>query len=133
MLIIDVHKDLDEYKGSAMMGLSWKQVAAFVVSAGISVGTVLILKDKIGLTLSCYLSMPIVMPIALNAFYQKNGMNFTQYISKNWKMLFQKPLLYVSEEGPKQTNSKENLETAGTGKQPGNKKRKKRKTVILKN
>lgn len=127
MLIIDVHKDLDEYKGSAMMGLSWKQVAAFVVSAGISVGTVLILKDKIGLTLSCYLSMPVVMPIALNAFYQKNGMNFTQYISKNWKMLFQKPLLYVSEEGPKQTNSKESLETAGTGKQPGNKKRKKRK------
>lgn len=106
MLVIDINKDLDEYTESAVMGLSWKQCASFIASAGISVGSIALLQDKIGLVSSCYLAIPVVMPIALNGFYSKNGMNFTEYVSKSWNMMFQKPLLYVSEEGPKQIEEK---------------------------
>lgn len=106
MLVIDINKDLDEYRESAVMGLSWKQCASFVASAGICVGSIALLQDKIGLVPSCYLAIPVVMPIALNGFYSKNGMNFTEYVSKSWNMMFQKPLLYVSEEGPKQIEEK---------------------------
>lgn len=110
MLVIDINKDLDEYTENAVMGLSRKQCASFVVSAGISIGTIVLLQDKIGLVLSCYLAIPVVTPIALNGFYSENGMNFTEYVSKRWSMMFRKPLLYVSEEGPKQAEKKEGME-----------------------
>jgi len=106
MLVIDINKDLDEYTGNAVMGLSWKQCLSFGASAGISIGMIALLQDKIGLVGSCYLAIPVVMPIALNGFYSKNGMNFTEYVSKSWNMMFRKPLLYVSEEGPKQVEEK---------------------------
>lgn len=132
MLVVDINKDLDEYVGNAVMGLSWKQVGSLLLSAGICVGTVVTLQDKIGLTPSCYLSMPVVMPIALNGFYKKNGMNFTQYVSKNWKTMFQKPLLYVSEEAPKQNMGIRNEGDTGMGKKPQKDKKKNQKKKMKK-
>lgn len=132
MLVIDINKDLDEYKNGLVMGLSWKQVASFIVSAGISVSSIVLLQDKIGMVSSCYLSMPLVMPIALNGFYSKNGMNFTEYMSKSWKMLFQKPLLYVSEEAPMRIEVKKKVDTGkkkGFG--PGNSKKPKKPKKAL--
>ncbi len=126
MLVIDINRDLDEYTGNAIMGLSWKQCLSFGASAGISIGIIALLQDKIGLVGSCYLSIPVVMPIALNGFYSKNGMNFTEYVSKSWNMMFQKPLLYVSEEKPKQLAEKENKGRKNNSTSPNNKSPKKK-------
>lgn len=100
MLSVEINRDLEEYHGNFFIGLSLKKCATVVISAGICIGAVVLLQDKIGLTASCYLSMPIVAPICLNGFYNKNGMNFTECVKRTFKGFVQKPLLYVSEEGP---------------------------------
>lgn len=102
MLSVDINKDVGEYKSNFFMGFSLKQCVSVLVSAALCIGTVVLFQDKIGLTASCYLSMPLAAPVCLNAFYNKNGMNFTEYVKKTWKSLMQKPLLYVSEERPKE-------------------------------
>ncbi|MDE7423794.1 MAG: PrgI family protein [Lachnospiraceae bacterium] len=100
MLSVDINRNIEEYHDNLFMGLSLKQCVSVVVSAVICVGSVVLLQDKIGLTASCYLSMPVVAPICLNGFYNKNGMNFTEYVKRTCKGLIQKPLLYQSEERP---------------------------------
>lgn len=100
MLSVEINRDIEEYHGNFFMGLSLKQCFSVVISVGICVGAVILLQDKIGLTASCYLSMPVVAPICLNGFYNKNGMNFTEYVKRTYKGFIQKPLLYKSEETP---------------------------------
>lgn len=100
MLSVDINRDLEEYHDNLFIGLSMKQCVSVVVSAMICVGAVVLLQDKIGLTASSYLSMPVVAPICLNGFYNKNGMNFTECVKRTCKGFVQKPLLYVSEERP---------------------------------
>lgn len=133
MLVIDINRDIGEYKRSIALGLSTKELVSFALSAGISVGSVVLLQDKIGLVQSCYLSMPIVMPIALNGFYNKNGMNFSEYISKSYRSFFQKPLVYSSTEmienvavkdvGPGKKKGAKKSEKAGKGNKKKNKKK----------
>lgn len=100
MLSVDINRNIEEYHDNLFMGLSLKQCVSVVVSAVICVGSVVLLQDRIGLTASCYLSMPVVAPICLNGFYNKNGMNFTESVKRTCKGFIQKPLLYVSEERP---------------------------------
>lgn len=100
MLSVEINRDIEEYHGNFFMGLSLKQCVSVVISAGICIGTVVLLEGKIGLTASCYLSMPVVAPICLNGFYNRNGMNFTECVKRTCMGFVQKPLLYVSEERP---------------------------------
>ncbi|MCI8408951.1 MAG: PrgI family protein [Lachnospiraceae bacterium] len=100
MLSVEINRDLEEYHGNFFIGLSLKQCATVVISAGICIGTVVLLEGKIGLTASCYLSIPVVAPICLNGFDNRNGMNFTERVKRTCKGFVQKPLLYVSEERP---------------------------------
>lgn len=131
MLVIDINRDIGEYKKNLALGLSAKELVSFALSAGISVGSVILLQNKIGLVPSCYLSMPVVMPIALNGFYNKNGMDFSEYISKSYQSFFQKPLVYSSSEGMvdnmevKEKGSGKKSGKAGKGKKPDKKKNKK--------
>ncbi len=135
MLDIKINKDIGEYKRSVALGLNSKELISFALSAGISVSSVLLLKDKIGLVPSCYLSMPVVMPVALNGFYHKNGMNFTEYIKRSYRSFTEKPLVYSSTEGMMEDmgmniGSGKNQEEYRKGRKPKRKDKKKKNTMF---
>ena len=75
---IEISRDLQHYKESFVMGLTAKQFIFSALSLGAGAGVVLGLYNKIGMTLSCYLATPIVVPIALTGFYNHNGLSFWQ-------------------------------------------------------
>ena len=96
---IEISRDLQHYKESFVMGLTAKQFIFSALSLGAGAGVVLGLYNKIGMTLSCYLATPIVVPIALTGFYNHNGLSFWQTVRKMIKMsFFNKPCLYRSTE-----------------------------------
>ena len=52
-----------------------------------------------GLTVSAYIAIPVVAPIALSGFYSFNGMSFMQMMKKKIQFMFKaKPLVYKSTE-----------------------------------
>ena len=67
-------------------------------------GTIVVLTyKKVGFTLSAYIAIPIVAPIALSGFYSFNGMSFVQMMKKRIKFMFKvKPLVYKSTENVKE-------------------------------
>ena len=67
-------------------------------------GTIVVLTyKKVGFTLSAYIAIPIVAPIALSGFYSFNGMSFMQMMKKRIKFMFKvKPLVYKSTENVKE-------------------------------
>ena len=96
---IEISRDLQHYKESFLMGLTVKQFTFSVLSLGAGAGIVLGLYNKIGMTLSCYLATPVVVPIALTGFYNHNGLSFWQTVRKMVQMsFFNKPCLYRSTE-----------------------------------
>ena len=80
---VEINRDIDKFKESVVLGLTAKQ--------------------KVGFTLSAYIAIPIVAPIALSGFYSFNGMNFMQMMKKRSKFMFKvKPLVYKSTENVKE-------------------------------
>ena len=99
-MIIEINKDIDRYKESVVMGLTAKQLLFSVASVVTGGGMVLLLYPYIGLTPSVYVSIPLVLPIALEGFYSFNGMSFMELTKRKLQMLFfNRPLTYVSTEG----------------------------------
>ena len=125
-MVIEINKDIDRYKESVTMGLTAKQLvfsAASIVAGG---GIVLLLYRYIGLTLSVYVAIPVVAPIALGGFYSFNGMGFYEYMGRKMRMLFaNRPLVYVSTEGKETIQEIRMAEAAG--RRGDKRKRKKRK------
>ena len=58
-----------------------------VLALGSGCGIVFLLYEKIGLTFSCYVAVPIVAPIALCGFYSYNGMGFRE-VFRNKALVF---------------------------------------------
>lgn len=53
--------------------------------------------QKIGLTFSCYVAVPIVAPIALCGFYSYNGMGFWEVFTRYMRSIFRnKELVFRS-------------------------------------
>lgn len=99
-MIIEMNKDIDRYQESVAMGLTVKQLIYAVFSLIIGAGIVLLLQKKIGLTLAAYVAVPVVAPLALQGFYQYNGMSFMEVMRRKLYFAFlNQPLVYVSEEG----------------------------------
>lgn len=99
-MVIEINKDIDRYKESVAMGLTAKQLIFSVASVAAGGGIVLLLYRHIGLTLSVYVAIPVVAPIALGGFYSFNGMGFYEYMGRKLRMVFaNRPLVYVSTEG----------------------------------
>ena len=101
-MVIEINKDIERYKESVMMGLTAKQLIFSLLSVLVGGGIVLLLYRYMGLTLSVYVAVPAVAPIALEGFYSFNGMSFHEVMKRKFQMLFTiRPLTYVSEEGEK--------------------------------
>lgn len=96
---IELSEDLQHYKESVVLGLTFKQAFFSLLSLGTGTAIVLLLYQKIGITLSCYVATPVVVPLALTGFYSYHGMTFWQFASKLfYYSFFNRPLVYSSTE-----------------------------------
>lgn len=96
---IELSEDLRYYKESIAWGLTAKQLIFSILALGVGTAIVLLLYTKIGITLSCYLATPLVVPLALTGFYNYHGLTFWQFAKKMVHFsFFNRPLLYGSTE-----------------------------------
>ena len=96
---VEINKDIDNFQESVVLGLTAKQLAASVLSVLVGGGIVFLTYKKVGLTVSAYIAIPVVAPIALSGFYSFNGMSFMQMMKKKIQFMFKaKPLVYKSTE-----------------------------------
>ncbi|GFI02047.1 hypothetical protein IMSAGC005_00874 [Lachnospiraceae bacterium] len=96
-LIIEINKDIEKYQESVAMGLSAKQLVYSILALLSGCLIVFLLYGKIGLTFSCYVTVPIVAPIALCGFYSYNGMGFREVFTRYMKSIFgNKALVFQS-------------------------------------
>lgn len=96
---VEINRDIDKFQESVVLGLTAKQLIASVLSVLVGGAIVLISYKKVGLTVSAYIAIPVVAPIALSGFYSFNGMSFMQMMKKRIHFMFKvKPLIYRSTE-----------------------------------
>ncbi|ANU44437.1 PrgI family protein [Enterocloster clostridioformis] len=96
---IELSEDLQHYKESLVLGLTAKQFIFSVLALGVGTGIVLLLYERIGITLSCYVATPFVVPLALTGFYNYHGLTFWQFARKmHYFSFFNRPLVYSSTE-----------------------------------
>ena len=79
---IELSEDFQYYKESFILGLTVKQAIFSILALGTGTAIVLLLYNKIGITLSCYVATPFVVPLALTGFYNYHGLSFWQFASK---------------------------------------------------
>lgn len=100
IMVIDINKNIDNYKETVVLGLTAKQLIYSVLSVAVGGGIVLLLYQKVGLTVSAYIAIPAVTPIALSGFYSYNGMGFMEMMKLKMHFAFgNRALAYVSTEG----------------------------------
>lgn len=96
-MIIEINKDIEKYQESVAMGLTAKQLVYSILALGSGCLIVFLLYEKIGLTFSCYVAVPIVAPIALCGFYSYNGMGFMEVFTRYMRSIFRnKALVFKS-------------------------------------
>ena len=99
-MVIDINKNIDNYKETVVLGLTAKQLIYSVLSVAVGGGIVLLLYQKAGLTVSAYIAVPAVTPIALSGFYSYNGMGFMEMMKLKMHFAFgNRALAYVFTEG----------------------------------
>lgn len=98
-MIIEINKDIEKYQESVAMGLSAKQLAYSILALLSGCVIVFLLYEKIGLTFSCYVAVPIVAPIALCGFYSYNGMGFVEVFTRYMKSIFRNKALVFKASG----------------------------------
>ena len=120
-MIVEINKDLEKYKESVALGLTAKQLIFSIASVVVGGGLILMLYPYLGLTVAAYISIPIVVPIAMGGFYSYQGMSFYEVMRRRIYFMFQnKPLTYVS------TESVAEIEKYDTEQQLNDKKTRKR-------
>ena len=102
-MIIEINKDIEKYQESVAMGLSAKQLAYSILALGSGCIIVFLLYEKIGLTFSCYVAVPIVAPIALCGFYSYNGMGFREVFIRYMRSIFRNKALVFQSSGYRET------------------------------
>lgn len=99
-MVIEISKDVENYKETVVLGLTAKQLIYSVLSVIVGGGIVLLLYKKVGLTTSAYIAIPAVTPIAMTGFYSYNGMSFLEMMKLKLHFAFgNRALAYVSTEG----------------------------------
>ncbi|MCM1160725.1 MAG: PrgI family protein [Roseburia sp.] len=99
-MVIEINKDIQKYKESVVMGLTAKQLIFSVASVVVGGVIVLLLYKQVGLTVSAYIAIPVVAPIALSGFYSYNGMSFMEMMRLKLHFLMcNQALTYKSTEG----------------------------------
>ena len=81
---IPVNKDLDSYKDDFFKGLTLKQTALSIISVAAGTGTYLAASYvlKLDQSVSFYLALPIVLPIAASGFLRIHGMTPLEYLKR---------------------------------------------------
>lgn len=97
-MIIEINKDIEQYKETVVMGLTARQLIYSILALGSGALVILGLYDKIGIMISCYLAMPVIIPLALMGFYSYNNMYFWDFAKRYINSFLQKKLLYRSTE-----------------------------------
>lgn len=87
-LIIEINKDIEKYQESVCLGLSAKQLVYSILALLSGCLIVFLLYERIGLTFSCYVAVPVVAPVALCGFYSYNGMGFREVFTRYMKSVF---------------------------------------------
>lgn len=96
---IELSEDLQHYRESLVLGLTAKQFLFSVLALGVGTAIVLLLYNRIGVTLSCYVATPFVVPLALTGFYNYHGLTFWQFAGRLLHFsFFNRPLMYGSTE-----------------------------------
>ena len=98
-MIIEINKDIEKYQESVAIGLTAKQLIYSVLALGSGCLIVFLLYEKIGLTFSCYVAVPIVAPIALCGFYSYNGMGFPEVFTRYMRSIFRNKALVFKSSG----------------------------------
>ena len=98
-MIIEINKDIEKYQESVAMGLTAKQLVYSILALGSGCLIVFLLYEKIGLTFSCYVAVPIVAPIALCGFYSYNGMGFIEVFTRYMRSIFRNKALVFKSSG----------------------------------
>ena len=99
-VVIEINKNIDNYKESVVLGLSARQLAYSVLSVAVGGGIVLLLYRYVGLTVSAYIAIPVVAPIAMTGFYSYHGMTFMEMMKLKLYFAFaNRTYTYVSTEG----------------------------------
>ena len=99
-MVIEINKNIDNYKESVVLGLSARQLVYSVLSVVAGGGIVLLLYRHMGLTVSTYIAIPVVAPIAMTGFYSYHGMTFVEMMKLKLHFAFaNRALTYVSTEG----------------------------------
>lgn len=99
-MVIEINKNIDNYKESVVLGLSARQLVYSVLSVVAGGGIVLLLYRHVGLTVSTYIAIPVVVPIAMTGFYSYHGMTFMEMMKLKMHFAFaNRTYTYVSTEG----------------------------------
>ena len=99
-MVIEINKDIDRYQESVALGLTARQCLYGAVSLITGAVLVYVLQVYIGLTAAAYVAVPVVAPLALQGFYNYNGMSFMEVMAKKlYFAFFHKAFIYVSTEG----------------------------------
>lgn len=105
-MVIEINKNIDNYKESVVLGLTARQLIFSVISLIAGGGIVLVVYPYVGLTTSTYIAIPVVAPIALTGFYSYNGMTFMQMMKLKLHFAFgSRTLTYISTEGQRTEES----------------------------
>lgn len=98
-MIIEINKDIDKYQETLALGLTARQLFFSLAAIALGSSIVFLLYPYIGLTLSAYVAIPIVSPVALSGFYSYNEMAFTEVMKRKFSLMFcNRTLTYRSTE-----------------------------------
>ena len=133
-MIIEINKDIEKYQESVAMGLSAKQLVYSILALGSGCVIVFLLYEKIGLTFSCYVAVPVVAPIALCGFYSYNGMGFREVFTRYMRSIFRNKTLVFQSSGYREMISeikaKEEAEKRAAARKAKEERRRSRKEKI---
>ena len=90
---IEVNRDLDKFKESVVWGLSARQLIYSIIALALGSGIVLLVYPYVGLTVSAYIAVPVVAPIALTGFYSYHGMTFVEMMKRKIHFSGKQPAL----------------------------------------
>lgn len=136
-MVIEVNKNIDNYKESVVLGLTGRQLIFSIISLIVGGGIVLLTYPYVGLTPSAYIAIPVVAPIALTGFYSYNGMTFVEMMKLKLHFAFgNRTLTYISTEGQMSDFSSDQAEKgkqkkAGSTDNKGDFKKAQKKMILM--
>ena len=83
-MLIPVNQNIDEYKDDFYKGLTLRQSVISLITVAVGAVVYLTLTGLIHLpqSLSLYMTLPVVFPIAAYGFLKIHGMNIAEYVRK---------------------------------------------------